>query len=171
MDHTDSRVTTCPAPIPYYQTGQLFSVSYQNNLSAYPNNSFVFVFENPATNTKTMYLESVLGGISHSPQSNPPTLNFYLYKLESFTRTNIFTPQNLNFGSPVTSTVLVTLNPNNIRGVETPIITNHPDGEFALYFNGKVIVPPGHNIGFEIVALQETNFRENASINITWYEV
>lgn len=152
----------------YAQAGLLFGTN-QEDLISPGNQQFVLAFHNPGP--KTMYLNTVSGGV----QLPPALLRGYHETIHVTVSSGSViggaqvNSVNYKIGSPVTSTIQVTLNPT-IQSENRLSITRLPTGEFWLDFNGQIIVPPGSTL---IVKL-EGNLGEgvgNISYTVTWYEL
>jgi hypothetical protein len=167
---THGTVSTLPNASAYCQAGQLFSVI------EFANESVVLVFENPATNTKTMYLENVSGGIEIDQGTTPLE---YQSTLHVDIRTDpgavsdgtAVTPVNRNLGSSNASTIIVNDSLSSQVSPSVLSLTNHPTGEFSLDFRGQIIVPPGRNLIVLVDADLASDFTGQVVTTVTWFEL
>lgn len=166
---TFGTVSTLPNASTYCQAGQLFS--YVARFSNFIN----IAFKNPVGNTKTMYLENILGGISIIDPADTARkyVDTITVLIEEITSPNFdiqVTPVNCNLGSLNTSTIIVSKNfePTTIKTLSE---TRHPTGEVFLNFLGQIIVPPGHNLLIQVHANLVPGFKDEMSTTVTWFEL
>jgi hypothetical protein len=160
--------STIPNASAYAQAGLLFGIS-QEDLISPGDQEFTVAFNNPGP--RVMYLNTVSGGVQLEPalqRGYHETLHVTVSSGNVTGGAEVFSV-NYNVGSPITSTVLVTLNPV-IQSEVRLSVTRHPTGEFWLNFNGQIVVPPG----FTLIVRIEGNLGEgvdNISYTVTWYEL
>ena len=155
------------------QAGQFFSVTYNDDVSG-SRTYHVLAFENLAINKKTMYLDSVLGGILITPTTTPrddyqATFIVYVFEGINLTGGTELLPENLNLGSSIEPDIIVYANPE-IKTTRYFSMTNNPSGEYFFNFDGKIIVPPGHILGItaDTGLLDAQGF---IMLTVTWYEL
>ena len=157
--------STLPNASAYCQAEQLFCIV--NDVRG----SLRLVLENPATNTKLIFIDSFSGGIVIDqvtmPRSYQETLSVRFIEVTNPAGT-IVTPINRKLGSTTISTIIARQPGGGVvsNGLH---LSNHPTGEFQLSFRGQIIVPPGRNI---LVAVNTTS--ENIGIlstTLTWFEL
>ena len=157
--------STLPNASAYCQAEQLFCIV--NDVRG----SLRLVLENPATNTKLIFIDSFSGGIVIDqvtmPRSYQETLSVRFIEVTNPAGT-IVTPINRKLGSTTISTIIARQPGGGVvsNGLH---LSNHPTGEFQLSFRGQIIVPPGHNI---LVAVNTSS--ENIGIlstTLTWFEL
>lgn len=157
--------STLPNASAYCQAEQLFCIV--NDVRG----SLRLVLENPATNTKLIFIDSFSGGIVIDqvtmPRSYQETLSVRFIEVTNPAGT-IVTPINRKLGSTTISTIIARQPGGGVvsNGIH---LSNHPTGEFQLSFRGQIIVPPGRNI---LVAVNTTS--ENIGIlstTLTWFEL
>ena len=168
MADTGSRITANA------QAGQFFSITYYPDVPSSPIERRL-VFENPAANKKTMYLENVSGGIWITPGTTPrddyqATLDVFIAEVDNITRGPTLTPVNFNLGSSIASTIIASHSPVDYHLTKDLYDTTHPTGEYSLNFGGKIIVPPGHILFISLVS-NESDIRGVLSITVIWYEL
>ena len=136
-------------------------------------NTFQLVFENPANNKKTMFLERVMAGLSLDgatiPYTYDQTLTVAVGQTNNVTVGVIVPTKNLNFGSPVNTTLNVGL-PTSFSGLVARSITKHPSGECNLDFQGRIIVPPGTNLLVTIVDNRAPGRIGSLAVTVIWSE-
>ncbi|MGE5606195.1 MAG: hypothetical protein ACM3YE_10965, partial [Bacteroidota bacterium] len=135
--------STLPNASAYCQVEQLFCIT-----SDVRGENLRLVLENPATNTKTIFIDSFSGGIFIDqvtmPRSYQETLSVRFIEVTNPAGT-IVAPINRKLGSSIISTVIAR-QPGGGVASNGLHLSNHPTGEFELSFRGQIIIPPGHNI-------------------------
>lgn len=161
-------ISVIPNYSAYAQAGLLFGTN-QEDLISPDNQEFFLAFRNPGP--KTMYLNRVSGGVQLEPalaRGYHETIHVAILSGSVTGGAPVFSV-NYNLGSPITSTILVTLNPT-VQQQTRLSVTRHPTGEFLLDFNGQIIVPPGFTLIVQIAG----NLGEGVgriSYTVTWYEL
>lgn len=154
---------------------QLFSVELILNLRNFEIQGVTI--QNPIGSGKIMLLDSILGGSTFLP-ANPSDqpLNYrsaiqIIISRGAGISEFVLTPKNLNFGLPDNSVMGAFLT-NNLGTTE---ITRAIEvlGPFSFNFAGKIIIPPGHNVGVHLVGINKVDASDptQCALTVIWYEL
>lgn len=154
---------------------RIFSVELILNLRNF--DVFGLTIQNPAESGKIMLLDSIFGGSTFLPANpiNQP-LN-YRSAVQIIISRNagisefVLTPKNLNFGHPDNSAMNAFL--TDSLGTTEVFRAIEVLGPFSFNFAGKIIIPPGHNVGIHLVGLNKVDVSDPTQCGLTaiWYEL
>ena len=174
------RIVVTDAASAYSQIGRLFSYNiflvFNNS-----NTNHKLLFVNPVDNDRVMYLDKFVCGIVLRFQEDKQ-LN---YENQMFIRINgddtINTLGDLRDSTPLNLSIPLSSSTINIyENSDTSInlsrelfSTRLLNGLLTVDFNGRIIIPPGHNIvfSFENIAIAEPGQNLNLGGTIMYYEV
>ncbi|MGE5606196.1 MAG: hypothetical protein ACM3YE_10970 [Bacteroidota bacterium] len=168
----NSVLATLPSASVQSQIGRLFSATFGEFLTP-ESRSRLLIIENPTDSGRIIYLDSVLGGITAIPGNQP--LSYQTSLSFTLTRDNAiqgspFEERNLNFGFPDNSGMNLFFS-NGVHSGTIVAQSLQVFGQFSLDFRGKIIIPPGHNLGIQTFAGSLSEGNVNMRETVIWYEL
>lgn len=168
----NSVLATLPSASVQSQIGRLFSATFAEALTI-ESRGRLLIIENPADSGRIAYLDSVLGGITAIPGNQP--LSYQTSLSFTLTRDNAiqgspFEERNLNFGFPDNSGMNLFFS-DGVPSGTTVAQSLQVFGQFSLDFRGKIIIPPGHNLGIQTYAGSLSEGNVNMRETVIWYEL
>lgn len=175
MLQTDAQgsAAVVPKAAAYSQIGRLFSYT---GLTAFDTvQSHRVLLENPAANNRVMYLDTIVCGMVVSPL-NEPVRNAGTLAIEiegdvipEGEKVPV-NPRNLNLGFPGNTTMDLSTITNFAPGFRL-LFTRIMNEMVTLDLQGRIIVPPGHNLMVEFLTNAAPGFTVGIEFTIIYYEI
>lgn len=123
-----------------------------------------------------MYLDQIYCGVIVSPLTDPVSyignVVIEINRDATFADPGVpLTPNNLNFGFPDNSTIQVSTSPILMFGGTGIFTTNLLNEMATLDLQGRIIVPPNHNLVIRFTRLSAPGPSVQIFANITYFEV
>lgn len=166
-------VGTVPKDAAYSQIGRLFSYAGLIAFDTVQNHRILL--ENPAANNRVLYLDTIVCGMVVSPL-NEPVSNAGTLAIEiegdviPEGEKEPVNPRNLNLGFPGNSTMALSIIPNYTPGLRL-LFTRIMNEMVTLDLQGRIIVPPGHNVVVDFLTNATPGFVVGIEFTITYYEI
>lgn len=151
----------------YSNNNQVFSLSGNFNAAVAGLNNPIYLIKNPITNTKSLYLNKIIGGTSVTNVN----VNFKLFASPVITTDGtVRAPVNNKINSGIVSNILAySLATISSSGIE---LRNSMNGQNAnsviLLDDSAIIVPPGSNI---LITANPSSHNREVVVHVTWIEI
>ena len=169
----NSVLATLPSASVQSQIGRLFSAVFAEFLTP-ESRSRLLIIENPTDSGRIIYLDSVFGGITIIPANQPlsyqTSLSFTLTR-DTAIQGSPFEERNLNFSFPDNSAMNLFFSNGVPSGGTIVAQSLQVFGQFSIDFAGKIIIPPGHNLGVQTFAGSLIEGSVNMRETVIWYEL